>query len=359
MKKQFYIFGIIGMAFLFFFGGCYTQLAVRDRVAYEEERFDDYDESYDTSGYYDEYEEEYYEDGETVVNNYYVTGVYPSYRRYFWHYYPTYSVGVHFGSYYYSSFCMDPFSYWSWCYSPWYNPYYTWYPGYWNPGYYYDPYYYGYGYGGGWANTTTYKERGNNLYKIRNNDGLRGSALTRGTLSRRSDSRDEILKTRGGNSDVKRTLTREGTRTGRQNGTDIKRREVQEDVRKTLRGREEEVKSRTGERKNTTRDNKTNRPPQIRKKSPNEGSGNNGTYRGRTDQKKPPKYSPPKRTDTEKKPRSYSPPKRSDTENKPRSYSPPKGSYNPPRSTAPPQRSTPPSGRSGGSQRSGGNERRR
>jgi hypothetical protein len=152
--------------------GCYTQVASRDDYGNwnreESKPYYDYEEESDTLS--DEYADDQYEDEEYAYDdnedsytesegssNYYFYG-YPSYRKYFWNYYPSVSVVVGTGWYY------DP-----WCWDPWYPDYWyypslsCYYPTYWYPHHYYgwwDPYPY---YGG--YTSTTYKYRTNDNYK--------------------------------------------------------------------------------------------------------------------------------------------------------------------------------------------------
>ena len=99
--------------------GCYSQLATDSdysdwsRTENTPSSEDEYETSPDSS-INDEYayedEENYSEDSGDA--NYYFYG-YPSYRKYFWDYYPAVSISI--GS--------------SWYYDPWY--WYSWYPSYW------------------------------------------------------------------------------------------------------------------------------------------------------------------------------------------------------------------------------------
>ena len=132
------------------------------------------------------------------ATNYYFYG-YPSYRKYFWNYYPSVSVVIGTGWYY------DP-----WCWDPWYPSYwyypsvYCYYPTYWYPNHYYgwwDPYPY---YGGYYS--SNYKYRTNDGYKIRNNSGIRNGSGTRNGGGRDRD----LITSRDGTSTVRDQLkTRE------------------------------------------------------------------------------------------------------------------------------------------------------
>ncbi|MDP1994173.1 MAG: hypothetical protein Q8K40_02900, partial [Ignavibacteria bacterium] len=117
-------------------------------------------------------------DGESdvTINNYY-DGYYPGYRRYLWHnYYPSFSIGFSSGPYW------DNF-----CYDPWYYGYYPGIPviAYYSP-YYYDSYYYGGYYNNSYWNGggSIYKERTNTAYRLRNNDGGRGTTTLRDRATR-------------------------------------------------------------------------------------------------------------------------------------------------------------------------------
>ena len=384
MKNYKFKIALMLLASIFLFGGCYTQLAVKERVIYQREYSDYSEDEYDTTQNYSdeqsEYSEENYDEDGVTINNYYSEPIYPSYRRYFWSYYPSVSIGAYFGSYYgsyyYDTYCYDPFFYPGWCFNPWYDPYYSYYPSWWLGNYY--PYNYYGNYGSGWAyNNDNYKTRSNSGYKIRNNDGLRGGSGTRGSLTRGGGSRDDLWKNRTRNSEVSRTLTREGTRTGRNDEVkrtrtgetvtgdrkEIKRRDIIEDVKKNTRGREEiDMRDREGKKsgENKTGEVKTKREikenprgnrqypgtikreekkrtesPNIKRDNRNSGRENRGTYERKQTTKSSPKYSAPKRT-----------------ESQPRTYSSP-------RSSSPPSRGSSSSGRSSGGSRSSGNDRRR
>ena len=155
--------------------GCYTQVAAKGdygnwnrsetKPYYDYESDDDtLVETYENEEYAYDDSDAYYEDGASQVE--YQFYGYPSYRKYFWNYYPAVSVSLGLGSYY------DP-----WYWNPWYSNYwyypsvYCYYPTYWYPNYYYgywDPY----PYYGGYA-SSNYKHRTNDGYKVRNNSGTR------------------------------------------------------------------------------------------------------------------------------------------------------------------------------------------
>ena len=166
MKKYFLPIAIVFVVFSVY--GCYTQVDFRNRQQ------DDYEYSHDQNqdDNYSDNDTNNYSDGGTDVsiNNYY-DGYYPGYRRYLWHnYYPSFSIGFSNGPYW-DSFCYDPW---------WYG----YYPGipviaYYSP-FYYDNYYYG-GYHNNsyWNGGSVYKERTTSTYRLRNNDGGRGSSAIR------------------------------------------------------------------------------------------------------------------------------------------------------------------------------------
>ena len=102
MKKFKFLSLLVFPVLLVNLTGCYTQLATRDDYGNwnreEQKPYYDYendsdtlsdeysDEQYDNNEYNDQGEESYTEDrGQT---NYYFYG-YPSYRKYFWNYYPS------------------------------------------------------------------------------------------------------------------------------------------------------------------------------------------------------------------------------------------------------------------------------
>ena len=172
MKKYFLPIAIVVTLFSIY--GCYTQVDFRDRHR------DDYEYSHDQdrNDNYSENDSQSYSDGESdvTINNYY-DGYYPGYRRYLWHnYYPSFSIGFSSGPYW------DNF-----CYDPWYYGYYPGIPviAYYSP-YYYDSYYYGGYYNNSYWNGggSIYKERTNTAYRLRNNDGGRGTTTLRDRATR-------------------------------------------------------------------------------------------------------------------------------------------------------------------------------
>lgn len=171
MKKYFLSIAIVFVMFSLY--GCYTQVDFRDRHR------DDYEYSHDQdrNDNYSENDSENYSNGEpdVTVNNYY-DGYYPGYRRYLWHnYYPSFSIGFSNGPYW-DSFCYDP----------WWYGYYPAIPviAYYSP-YYYDNYYYGGYYNNSyWNSGSIYKERTNTSYRLRNNDGGRGTTTLRDRSTR-------------------------------------------------------------------------------------------------------------------------------------------------------------------------------
>ncbi|MFA6977957.1 MAG: hypothetical protein WC209_01435 [Ignavibacteriaceae bacterium] len=172
MKKYFLPIAILVSIFSMY--GCYTQVDFRDRHR------DDYEYSHDQdrNDNYSENDSQSYSDGESdvTINNYY-DGYYPGYRRYLWHnYYPSFSIGFSYGPYW------DNF-----CYDPWYYGYYPAIPviAYYSP-YYYDSYYYGGYYNNSYWNGggSIYKERTNTAYRLRNNDGGRGTTTLRDRATR-------------------------------------------------------------------------------------------------------------------------------------------------------------------------------
>lgn len=172
MKKYFLPIAILVSIFSIY--GCYTQVDFRDRHR------DDYDYSHDQdrNDNYSENDSDNYSNGESdvTINNYY-DGYYPGYRRYLWHnYYPSFSIGFSYGPYW------DNF-----CYDPWYYGYYPAIPviAYYSP-YYYDNYYYGGYYNNSYWNGggSIYKERTTSAYRLRNNDGGRGTTTLRDRATR-------------------------------------------------------------------------------------------------------------------------------------------------------------------------------
>ncbi len=356
------------------FAGCYTQFATRDyqERIYSNESGDDYtrygDESYDDTTYYED-DQSGYDESETVIENNYYFGGYPTYRRYYWGYYPSVSVGIYWGHSYYDPFCWDPF-YWSawypgWCspfyYTPVYVSYYPWY-------YYYPGYYYSHWDNGGGI----YRERNRDRYALRNNDGLRNSFVSRGNLTRTNDRsitgdsrglrdrdllRDNKLRDRNRTAlnerdrviterkDLGRTRdnTRETLTSTRNKNTD----------RKGLTDRNDRTKRESLDRKRTVN------PPRVfdRKKTEqkeikrNDGNRNTGkdTQRFKAPEQK-------RNTDIKRDTRGNT---KSPNVGTNRNTNPPRQTYNPPRqnNTPPRTNTTPP--RTGGNNNSGSRNRGR
>ena len=153
MKKINYLNIVITIFIASFLGGCYTQVAMRDRDKdrnYAEQknnsayRAEDQYEAVSDTNYYLDNDSTYYDsdEDEGIANNYYFDG-FPYHRRYYSYYYPSFSVGIGFGNYYdpfwYPTVWNDPYYYWSWCATPYlYYPYYP---------YAYSSWYYGDYYG--------------------------------------------------------------------------------------------------------------------------------------------------------------------------------------------------------------------
>ncbi|MDT3697265.1 MAG: hypothetical protein ROY99_12855 [Ignavibacterium sp.] len=358
-------------ALLLFLTGCYTQVATRDYDYGNWNRekskpYYDYEENQDTLT--DSYNDEYaYEDEDSSIDengnevNYYFYG-FPSYRKYFWNYYPAVSIGIYTGWYY------DPWWYWDpWYPSYWYYPSVVcYYPTYWYPRYYYgwwDPYPY---YGGYYS--SNYKYRTNDVSKIRNNSGVRNSGRDRDLLTSRDrntqlrdqlktrerqivSGRDELKRERIGLRDNTRITTREKTRDKesiRNNDNRIKTptrtnevirendtfRKTERDVIRDTRKKTNDTRINTQKRTETEKKNPTikrdgnNKNSEIRKKdvpkenrtknptiNKNPNTNKNNTNRNNTPNRN---YTPPKTNNT---PRSYSPPPNNTT-------SPPRGNTN-------------------------------
>ena len=333
----------------FLLTGCYTQLAMRDYDYQKDEekvttREDQYYDSYeDTSEYYSDEEtynnEEYYEDETDEINNYYY-GSYPFHHRYYWGYYPSVSFGIHFGYSYYDPYYWDSYYYWPWCGSYYYYP--SYYTNYYYPGYYLPVFAYPY-YGGHWSsNHGVYRERTNTGLRLRNNDGLRSSYTTRGTLTRGNDTR--ISKTSGirQRDDIN---VKNPTRTG------VSDRTGNTGIRKMK--NEPPIEKRTKE--NNTVRNKTNnerKTPPVTIKKNNTNRNYDSNYKKPGNKSSTNRNKQTERKSGVKQEKKYSPPK---------TYSPPQKTYNPPRNNTPTQRnSNPPQNRSGnrGSNNSGGKRTR-
>jgi len=190
MKKYFLPVAVVFVLFSLY--GCYTQVDFRDRhrddyeYSHDQDRNENYSENDSDRNYDDE--------SDVTVNNYYGGGYYPGYRRYLWHnYYPTFSIGYSYGPYW-DTFCYDPWWY-GYPVIAYYSPYYS-------PYYYNDYYYGGYYNNSNWNNGSVYKERTNSTYRLRNNDGGRGTATIRDRATRdliqtslnRENQRGESLK---------------------------------------------------------------------------------------------------------------------------------------------------------------------
>src|SRR5690606_5536634 len=361
--KKFYRIGFLILLAGIFFSGCYTQVAMRDydRERYgskQDEEYETYESENDTDYYAEDYDtdEEYYEEDGVTINNYYYG--YPGYRRYFWSYYPSISIGVYWGSYfydpfYYGSFYYDPFYYNYWCVPIYYSyyPFYRFHDYYWG---YYPGYYRGYY--GGYA--SIYKERSNDMYRVRNS-GLRNGITSRnGITGRNTGSLNRTTLTRDDNG---RISTRD-----RNTEKEIIKRGSRDDEKNTRRG----LDSRGGsENKNVVREKNSRDTKKIapnentRRKAPEYIERRNKTEREsirkesgdkekrNTNPKKfvprkndsPKKYTPPKKNDA---PKNYTPPKRNST--------PPQRTYSPPKNSTPQRSTTPP--RSSGNTRGGSND---
>lgn len=340
--------------------GCYSQLATEDSDYGNWSRSENTDNEYEAAStemdslaideYADGYEESYV-DSEGNVSNYYFYG-YPSYRKYFWDYYPAVSIGIGAGWYY------DPWYWYSWYPSYWYYPTpYCYYPSYWYPNYYYGGYYDPYPYYDNGYYTDTYKYRTNDVYKIRNNSGIRNSGGGRDlyTSNDLNSSLRDQLKTRekqivSGRDNI--SLTRTGLK---EQSRDINNRnsvtrsldKVNERTNETLRNTKVTKDSRMNDvlKRNETKTNKTKEVGRDTRKKTN-SMRITDPKKTNTDRKSPNVNRTPK-TNTNKSPnRNYTPPKSNNT---PRSYSPPRNNTSsPPRGNT---NSNPP--RNSGSNNSG------
>ena len=349
--------------------GCYTQVASKEDDYSNwtrEEKTPNYEvaDEYDSTDVVYENEESYSEsDGSDT--EYYFYG-YPSYRKYFWDYYPAVSISIGASWYY------DPWYWYSWYPSYWYYPTpYCYYPSYWYPNYgygYYDPYpYYDNGY-----YSSTYKYRTNDGYDVRNNSGGRnsGGRNTSGdrnlyTSSDGTSTLRDQLKTRekqivSGRSDV--NIDRTGLKV---QGRDIDRNDVTRSLDKvnqrtseTIRNNDVIRNSRMNDviKKNDTRTTKSKELNRDTRKKTNDTRIN--TERKTNTEKKSPNVNRNKQPNVNKTPntnkspnRNYTPPKTNN--NTPRSYSPPRNN-----TSSPPRGNTQssPRGNSGGNSgsRSGG-----
>jgi hypothetical protein len=331
MKKLYIKFLLLFLSGVFL-AGCYTQIAVRDRDSGYYDSYEDEEEYYGDE-YSDYSDTTYYEDYDKVeINNYYI-GSGPLYRRYYWGYYPTFSIGFGY-NYWYDPWCYDPWG-WSNCiigypYYPYYSPYH-----YYGYGYYsYYGYYGGY-YNDGWYwSGNKYRDRDRDLVSIRNNTGLRNSYGSRSTLSR-TNNRD--LNKPSVTSEVERNRTRVTSDRNRSTTVDKTRRETIDRTRRSGQndtGRIREEKKRQEEPRVS--------PPVKRNETRREGVRQNRS----TDRREVNKGNTGRR----------------ETVQKPRSSSPPQRTYSPPRTNSSPPRSSPPSrsgGSSGGSRSSGSDRRTR
>jgi hypothetical protein len=362
-----YIITILSFVTLTFLTGCYSQLANEsDYGNWSREQDDKNDMQYasseemDTSAvddYIAEYDEAYV-DSEGNVTNYYFYG-YPSYRKYFWDYYPAVSISIGASWYY------DPWYWYAWYPSYWYYPTpYCYYPSYWYPNYYYgyyDPYpYYDYGY-----YPSTYKYRTNDGYAVRNNSGGRNSggrnsggerdlfASTDGTSTLRDQLKTREKQIVSGRSDVNidRTGLKVQERDINRGGVTRSLNEVNQRTSETIRNNDviknsrmnEVIKkndSRSTREKNvnsTTRKKTENTRIKTEKRDNTEKKGSDIKRNSNTNVNKSPK------TGTNKTPN--------------REYTPPKSNNNPPRSYSPPRNNTssPPRGNTSSGSRSSGN----
>ncbi|MFA6025559.1 MAG: hypothetical protein WC727_03895 [Ignavibacteriaceae bacterium] len=353
MKKYFLPVAIVGVMFSLY--GCYTQVDFRDRHQ------DDYEYSHDQdrNDNYSENDSDNYSNGESdvTVNNYY-DGYYPGYRRYLWHnYYPSFSIGYSYGSYW------DPF-----CYDPWYYGYYPAIPviAYYSP-YYYDNYYYGGYYNNSyWNGGSIYKERTNTSYRLRNNDGGRGTTTLRDRSTRdliqTSLSRDrqrteslkrDVIQTTRESSPVLRN--RDNKNTGRDRTiipTDrAKRASEVDDAIKNRRSSDQPATRNQDIIRKDKRSTDTN-PDEIRKATPERKDSESPAVN--TDRRKPESASPSRGNSSDRKKGDRS------------SYSSPRRESSQPRYTAPRSnnsgsstRSSSTPSRSSGSSSSDSRERRR
>lgn len=362
MKSNYYYFLLIIFTSTVFWAGCYTQLATKEINYTKDSNYGYYDqeESEDSSLVYDEYERNYdYDDADIVINKYYFGG-YPTYKRYFWGYHPSIYIGIGW-NWYYDPFCYDPFYYWNWCGSYWYYPGY--YYSYYNPYYYYPYHNWGYGY---YKDNYQYPQRSRDSYGIRNNDGLRNSFVSRGTLTSR-DSRSLNKEVR--NRERSKEILLDKNTASRNRDLNIDRNEVKKEDRSKNPIYDNETRNRRN-------DNRTIRKnPEVRSKETRRQSEEIKKGRSEENISIPPKREDSRRREINKnnlpnikKENSGTQP-RSETRNRnevrterrsqetPKSYSPPQRTYSPPTNNAPPPRSSSPSGSSGGSSR-GGDRRR-
>ena len=335
MKTYLIIF--LSLVTLTLMTGCYSQLATDSDYGNWSRAEDDNSDneaaitemdSMAIDEYASEYEESYV-DSEGNVTNYYFYG-YPSYRKYFWDYYPAVSIGIGAGWYY------DPWYWYSWYPSYWYYPTpYCYYPSYWYPNYYYSGYYDPYPYYDNGYNDYDYKYRTNDGYKIRNNSGIRNTSGGR-DLYASNDLNSSLrgqLKTRekqivSGRDDI--NLTRTGLK---EQGRDINNRNT---VTRSL----DKVNERTNETLRNTKVTKNSRMNDVLKR--NETKTNKTKEVGRDTRKKTNnmRITDPKKTNTDRKTPNVNRNSNTNTNKSPnRNYTPPK-SNNTPRSYSPPRNNT-------------------
>jgi hypothetical protein len=360
MKTIYIKFSMLILTALFL-AGCYTQVAVKETGRSYAGDYDD--RYYGDEEYYDEYSDTaYYEsDSRVEINNYYI-GSGPMYSRYYWGgYYPSFYVGIGWGSsYFYDPWCINP-----WWYGCMVTPYPIYNPWFYSYGGYYGYPYYGYPYYGGWygSGTTRYRERDRDLISLRNNSGLRNSSVSRSTLSRSNDRDSDRRTSRDGTSlrDNDRRTSREGTSlrdndrrtTGRDNTGVSRERSANERTRKEAgvsrpnRSSEDGSRVRSTER-DTRRDDTRVTPQRDTRRDdtrviPQRRNDNNGSTRKEV-------TAPPQRSREEVKRDTRSTPRvekqNSGRRETPRSSSSP--SYNPPPKQSSPQSSSPSRGSSSG-----------
>lgn len=342
------------------FTGCYTQVALdRNESSTDSENY--YSQSDDQGNDYtseETYSDTLY-DREGNEYHYHFYG-YPFYRKYYWGYYPSISISIGIGTpwWYYDPWYWDP-----WFCDPWY-PVVVYYPSYWYPGYWWYPRYYG----SYWTyNSSIYKYRTNDGYRIRNSSGFRNSLITRNDGNRGTDQilRDQlrtrersILVNRNDNLRERNELRNRDRQTDTRNGindrllrsrenTDLNKNRIEEQKRKDVRENERkriEIRNREqtdGQKNDVRKQNEIrkrqdgNRPPQIKRNENTESRTpryNNGDTRNKMPERT---YTPPRNTNT------------------------PPRSYNPPTNTQPPRQNTTPPPRTNNGGNRGGSDRSR
>lgn len=352
MKKYFLPIAIVFVMFSLY--GCYTQVDFRNRQQ------DDYEYSHDQNrdDNYSESDSENYSDGESdVTMNNYDNGYYPGYRRYLWHnYYPSFSIGFSNGPYW-DSFCYDP----------WWYGYYPAFPviAYYSP-YYYDNYYYGGYYNNSyWNGSSVYKERTNNSYRLRNNDGGRGTTTLRDRATR-DLIQTSLSKDRQRTERLKRDvigITRESSpvlRNRDNNNTGRDRTTISTDRTKRASEVDDAIKNRRSSDQPATRNREI-----IRKDKKSSNTNSNEIRKTKPEQKE---STSPKVNSDRRKPESTSPSRDNSSDRKKgdRSYSSPRRESSQPRYTAPrssnsgsSSRSSSSPSRSSGSSSGGSRDRRR